>query len=55
MFKGLLNAVVLVPTLLGLLVAAARGRRGAPLLLALVFTYDVLFVLMLFYLRRRWV
>jgi len=55
MFKGFLNAVVLVPALLGLLVATYRGRRGAPLLLGLVLAYDVFFVLLLFYLRRRWV
>jgi hypothetical protein len=45
---------VLVPVLLGM-VAARSGRRRLFPLLALVFTYDVLYFLLLYYLRVRWV
>lgn len=54
MFKLLLISIVIVPVLLGM--QAARGRRGRHgLLFALVLTYDVLYWLMLYYLRVRWV
>jgi hypothetical protein len=47
---------VLVPVLLGMLTARNRSqRRGLFLLLAIMLTYNVLYVLMLFYLRVRWV
>lgn len=56
MFKLLLISIVIMPVLLGMY-AATRGRqrRGALLLLAIVFAYDLLYFLMLHYLRYRWV
>ena len=57
MFKGLLNSIVIVPVLLGVLAATTsrRERTGLLLLLASLIVYDVVFVLTLLYLRRRWV
>jgi hypothetical protein len=56
MFKQILISIVLVPVLLGMLTARNRSqRRGLFLLLAIMLTYNVLYVLMLFYLRVRWV
>ncbi len=56
MFKLLLISIVMVPVLLGMQAAKSRSeRRGLFLLLALMLTYGVLYVLMLFYLRVRWV
>ena len=55
MFKAFLNSVVIVPVLLAML--AATSRRARPrltLLLGLVFTYNMLFLFALYYLRRRW-
>lgn len=56
MFNWFLRSVVIVPVLLGIL--AARRRRlqvGLLQLLALVVAYDFLFILLLYYLRDRWV
>jgi hypothetical protein len=56
MFKLLLISVVIVPVLLGMQAATSRSaRRGVFVLVALVFTYDMLYLLMLVYLRLRWV
>jgi hypothetical protein len=56
MFALSLISIVLVPVLLGMQAAKNPSRRrGQVLLLALVLTYDVLYVLMLYYLRVRWV
>jgi len=56
MFKLLLISIVIVPVLLGVQAAKSPGgRRGLLLLLALLLTYDVLYLLMLYYLRVRWV
>jgi hypothetical protein len=56
MFKLLLISIVMVPVLLGMQTGKSRSeRRGLFLLLGLMLTYDVLYVLMLFYLRVRWV
>ena len=56
MFKLLLISIVIVPVLLGMQAARRRrGRHALGLLLALVLTYDVLYWLMLYYLRVRWV
>lgn len=55
MFKSLLISVVIVPVLLGM--QAARNRRegrGLLQLLACLLAYNVLYMLMLYYLRRRW-
>lgn len=56
MFKNLLVSIVLVPVLFGMYSASTR-RVGAGLirLLVLFFVYDVLYLLMLYYLRIRWV
>lgn len=56
MFKYLLISIVIAPVLLGLAAAASRRRRsGLQMLLALLFTYNVLYLVMLYYLRYRWV
>ena len=56
MFKLLLISIVIVPVLLGMYAATQGSRRRGPLLLlALVFAYDVVYFLMLHYLRLRWV
>lgn len=56
MFKWLLISVVIVPVLLGMLAATnRRQRRGLAQLLVFVLAYNVLYVLLLYYLRRRWV
>jgi hypothetical protein len=55
MFKVFLISIVVVPVLLGMQAARARhGRRGLAMLLAAFFAYDVLYLLMLYYLRFRW-
>jgi hypothetical protein len=56
MFKPLLMSLVIVPVLLGMQVATRRrGRNGLVILIALVITFGVLYILMLYYLRLRWV
>lgn len=55
MFTTLLLSIVIVPVLLGMRLAGTRKmRRGLAVLAGLLLTYDVLYVLMLYYLRRRW-
>jgi hypothetical protein len=56
MFRQLLLSIVVVPVLLG--IQAAKGRReraGLVRLLALLLTFDVLYWVMLYYVRYRWV
>jgi hypothetical protein len=56
MFKLLLISIVMFPVLLGMRAATrGRGRGGLLPLLAVVLTYDVLYLLLLYYLRIRWV
>ncbi len=56
MFPLLLISVVIVPAVLGMRMAGWRDtRRGLSLLVAFVLAYDVLYLLMLYYLRLRWV
>ena len=56
MFKLLLISIVIVPVLLGMQAAASRSRqRGLVLLLAVLLVYDALYLLLLYYLRVRWV
>jgi len=55
MFKWLLISVVLLPVLIGVLAARNRPRTGLVVLLAVVLLYDVLYVMMMYYLRVRWV
>ena len=55
MFKAVLISVVIVPVILGMQAGTSRRvRRGAPLLLAFLLAYDVMYVALLYYLRRRW-
>ena len=55
MFKLFLISIVAAPVLLGMLAARAAKRRGIWVLLAGLAAYDILYVLMLYYLRVRWV
>lgn len=56
MFKFLIITVVFVPILLAVQAAAARSKRqGLVVFLALLATYNVLYMVMLYYLRIRWV
>ena len=55
MFKLLLISIVIVPVLLAVHAGTSRSaRRGLLQMLALVLVYDVLYVIMLYYLRFRW-
>jgi inner membrane protein involved in colicin E2 resistance len=55
MFKLMLISIVILPVLLGMQAAKVRSRqRGLLLTVALVLAYDVLYLLMLYYLRVRW-
>jgi hypothetical protein len=56
MFKGVLVSVVILPVLLGM--AGGRMRReshGLVLLVGSLFIFDVLYLLLLYYLRVKWV
>jgi hypothetical protein len=56
MFNWFFRSVMIAPIILGIL--AARQRRlqmSVAYLLAMVVVYDFLFILLLYYLRRRWV
>jgi hypothetical protein len=55
MFKWVLISVVLMPVLIGVLSARNKPRTGLVVLLAVVFLYDVLYVVLMYYLRVRWV
>jgi hypothetical protein len=56
MFAKLLLSIVLAPVLLGLVAARSRRRRSQVVrLLALVGLYDFLYVVLLYWLRYRWV
>jgi hypothetical protein len=56
MFSKFLLSIVVAPVLLGILAARVRLQRsGMTQLLALVAAYDALFILLLYYLRYRWV
>jgi hypothetical protein len=55
MFKAILISVVIVPVILGMRAGTSRRvRRGAPLLLAFLLLYDVMYLALLYYLRVRW-
>jgi hypothetical protein len=55
MLKLFLISIVAVPVLLGMRAARARTRRDALARLAgVLLTYDVLYILLLYYLRFRW-
>jgi hypothetical protein len=55
MFKNLLVSIVLMPVLFGIYAATTR-RTGPGLvrLLALCFAYSVFYILLMYYLRYRW-
>lgn len=56
MFNWFLRSIVIVPVLLGIFAARTRRLRvGLLQLVALVVVYDFLFILLLYYLRDRWV
>ena len=56
MFKYLLISIVIAPVLLGVAAAANRKRKGGmPMLFGLLITYNVLYLVMLYYLRYKWV
>jgi hypothetical protein len=55
MFKALLISIVAVPVLLAIMAARSRRERaGLVRLIGFVLAYNTLFMLMLYYLRRRW-
>ena len=55
MFKLLLISVVLAPVWLAVRTASGRRTPRVVFLLGLVAAYDVLYLLMLYYLHVRWV
>ena len=57
MFKLLLISIAVVPVLLGMQAATASraGGRGLQVLLILVLAYDLVYMLMLIYLRFHWI
>jgi hypothetical protein len=56
MFKVLMISVVIVPILLAVYAGTRRNpRRGLIQMLGLVLAYDVVYLVMLYYLRHRWV
>ena len=56
MFPLLLISIVIVPVVFGMRIALGRHlRRSVLMLVAFLLAYDVLYFLMLYYLRLRWV
>ena len=55
MFSNLLISFVLVPVVLGMLAARSRGRNKTLLLLASFGAYNVFYMILLHYLKYRWV
>lgn len=55
MFKWFLISIVLVPVLGGLVAARSRGRAGLVGLLAGLVLYDIFYIVLMYYLRVRWV
>ena len=55
MFKALLNAVVIVPVLMGILAARTRHRqRGLLQLVAFTLASAVFYMLLMYYLHFKW-
>ena len=55
MFKEVLISIVLVPVLLGMQAASGRRmQRSVLLLLSSLLAYDVFYLILLYYLRVRW-
>jgi hypothetical protein len=55
MFKWFLISIVFAPVAAGLLASRKRGRAGLVGLLAGLLLYDVCYIVLLYYLRVRWV
>jgi hypothetical protein len=55
MFSLLLVSFVMIPVVLGILAARRKRPRGLLLLLVLFLSYSLAYLLMLYYLRLRWV
>lgn len=56
MFPLLLLSIVIVPVVLGAVAArAGDARRGLLFLLACLLAYNTIYLVMLHYLRHRWV
>lgn len=56
MFKLLMISIVVVPVLFGIQAAKRRrARRGLAQLLGFLLLYDIFYVLLLYYVRVRWV
>jgi hypothetical protein len=55
MFKWFLISIVIAPVLAGLIAARARGRAGLVGLLAALVLYDIFYIVLMYYLRVRWV
>jgi hypothetical protein len=54
-FKMLLISIVITPVLFGIQTAKTTdAQRGLVVLAAILVTYDVLYLVMLYYLRVRW-
>jgi hypothetical protein len=55
LLKTLLLSIVFAPVVFGIWLASGRrGRRGLPLLLGVLFVYDVLYIFLLYFVRYRW-
>jgi hypothetical protein len=55
MFKSLLISVVIVPVLLGIQTAKTRREgRGLLQLTVCLLAYNLFYMILLYYLRRRW-
>jgi hypothetical protein len=54
-FKHLIISIVIAPTLLALVAASRRRKAGLPIFFGLLLTYNALYLVMLYYLRYRWV
>jgi hypothetical protein len=55
MFQLLMISIVAMPAVIGALASAGRDRRrGVLMMLAALLVYDMLYLLMLHYLRFRW-
>ncbi len=55
MFKWILISIVAAPVAVGLVAARRRGRARLVALLAALVLYDVFYIVLVYYLRVRWV
>ncbi len=55
LLKLLLMSLVFAPVMLGIWMASSRrGRQGFPLLVGVLFIYSVFYLLLLYFVRYRW-